>query len=239
MSGIRFGVFLFTSLLCAAPALCVNAQATAPIAINSCAPMLQNSNGQSVMGIQLTQSSSGIKIQFTNESGKTANLVNFGVDSNGTSFIIRDVGTFSPGVEITHRYTNGAGQSFVLPAFIAPQLKCTVDSVRFTDGTLWRAGQAAVETPEPAPSADGLLTAAPSRLDVPMRDGLQYFMVSTGEKVAGFSERDACQGIAAVTLVAAGAASATYSIKPLARGSCTATIRDQDGHSLAVPITVR
>jgi hypothetical protein len=222
----------------AAPEYAKNA--AAPIAINSCTPMLQNGSTQSVLGIPLAQSSSGIKIQFTNESSKTANLVNFGVTSNGTSFVIRDVGTFSPNIEITHRYTNGAGQSFVLPAIIAPQVTCVVDSVRFTDGTVWRPGDAmAAQTPEPVAAPGNLLRATPSRADVPLRGGLQYFMVSTGEKLAGFSEGDACQGIATISLIAAGESSATYSVKPIASGSCTATIRDQDGHTLAVPINVR
>ncbi len=155
--------------------------------------------------------------------------------------MIRDVGTFSPGVEITHRYTNGSGQAFVLPAFIAPQIKCSVESVHFADGTLWRAGEAAAvaETPEPALGPSGLLSAAPSRIEVPSNGAMQYFMISTQEKVAGFSERDSCQGIAEVTLVAAGKSSASYSVKPVARGSCAANIQDQDGHVLAVPIVVR
>ena len=212
----------------------------APVVINSCAPDLQNGNGQNIAGIQLTQTSSGIKIQFTNESQKTANLVNFSVDSNGTSFVIRDVGTFSPGIEITHRYRNGAGQSFVLPAFIAPQLKCAVDSVHFADGTVWEPGAGAqAATPEPALGPGGMMNVTPSRIEAPVNGGLQYFMVSTGERVAGFSQRDSCNAIATITLVASGRTSATYSVKPLSRGSCSATIQDEDGHSLTVPVTIR
>jgi len=200
--------------------------------------MLQNGNGQNVAGIQLTERSGGIKIQFTNESSKTANLINFNVDSNGTSFVIRDVGSFSPGVEITHRYTNGAGQAFVLPAFLAPQVKCAVESVHFTDGSIWPALAAAAAQPA-ASASSGTLSATPSRVEAPVRGSLQYFMVSTQESIAGFSERDACSGIAAVALVVAGKSSATYSVKPIAPGSCTATIADQDGHTLSVAITIR
>ncbi len=212
-----------------------------PIAINSCVPMVQNNGGPTIAGIQLAGTSSGIKIQFTNETAKTANLINFSVNSNGTTFVIRDVGTFSPGVEITHQYRNGSGQSFVLPAFIAPQIGCTLESVHFTDGSVWRTGEGATpaETAEPAPGSSGQMKATPSRIDVAAGDPVQYFMISTREQVAGFAERDACQGIAMVTLVAAGVSSATYSVKPLARGSCAANVRDQDGHVLAVPITIR
>jgi hypothetical protein len=203
--------------------------------------MVQNSGGPTVAGIPLTATSSGIEIQFTNESSKTANLINFSVESNGTSFVIRDVGTFSTGVEIKHRYQNGSGQSFVLPSFIAPDVKCSVQSVHFTDGTIWRAGSppASVETPEPGLGPSGLLSATPSRVEVATSSALQYFMISTGEKIAGFSERDSCSGIAEVALVAAGGSSATYSVKPVGKGSCVATIADQDGHKLDVPITVR
>ncbi|MBV9271178.1 MAG: hypothetical protein JO165_08790 [Candidatus Eremiobacteraeota bacterium] len=219
-----------------------SAPPAAPVAINACQPMINNnSGGPSVAGISLTGTSSGIQIQFTNNAAKTANLINFAVDSNGTSFVIRDVGTFSPGVEITHRYRNGSGQSFVLPSLIAPALKCSVESVHFTDGTIWRAGSppTAVETPEPQLGPSGLLSAAPSRIDATAQGTTQYFMVSTREKIGGFSERDSCQGIANLTLVANDWDSATYSVQPVSRGSCTATITDQDGHSLSVPINVR
>jgi hypothetical protein len=64
-------------------------------------------------------------------------------------------------------------------------------------------------------------------------------MVSTREKIAGFSERDTCEGIANVTLVANDWDSATYSVQAVNRGSCMATITDQDGHSLTVPVNVR
>lgn len=216
--------------------------AAAPVTINSCQPMINNnSGGPSVGGISLTGTSSGIQIQFTNNAAKTANLINFAVDSNGTSFVIRDVGTFSSGTEITHRYRNGAGQSYVLPSLIAPSLKCSVESVHFTDGTVWRMGSAptAVETPEPQAGTASLLSSAPTRVDAATNGAIQYFMVSTREKIAGFSERDTCQNIANVTLVAAGGESATYSVQPINRGSCMATIQDQDGHSLTVPINVR
>jgi len=220
------------SLFAASAALAQDTGAPqAPVTINACQAMINNTTGSpSVNGIALTGTSGGIQIQFTNTAGKTANLINFAVDSNGSRFVIRDVGTFSSGVEITHRYRNGAGQSFVLPSLIAPTVNCSVESVHFSDGTVW---------PEPQTGAAGLLSAAPTRVDAASKGELQYFMVSTREKIAGFSERDSCQGIANVTLVATGGASATYSVQPVSRGSCMATIQDQDGHSLTVPINVR
>ncbi len=74
----------------------VLAQSTAgsPIAINACSPMMNNNNTQTLFGVPVASTSTGIQIQFTNESSKSANLINFSVRSNGDSFVIRDVGTF-------------------------------------------------------------------------------------------------------------------------------------------------
>ncbi len=191
---------------------------------------------QNVFGIPLTSSSSGIQIQFTNESTKTANLINFAVDSNGDSFLIRDVGTFSPGIEIKHRYSNGAGQAFVLPQFIAPKLSCSVQSVRFSDGTVWRRGDTAIS--QPAAASGNPLTATPANVQIDRTAAVRLFMISSSEKVAAFSERSTCDGIALVTLSASGEAAATYTVKPIAPGSCSATIRDEAGNTVSVPITV-
>jgi hypothetical protein len=202
----------------------------APVTINACEPKVYTTNGPSVAGVSLTGTSSGIQIQFTNTSPKTANLVNFAVDSNGTSFVIRDVGTFSPNVEITHGYRNGSGQSYVLPSFIAPNVKCSVQSVHFTDGSIWP------EQPQTL-GPSGLMSSSPTRVEMKSTE-TSYFMISTREQVAGFSERDNCKGIAAVTTVASGGSSSTYGVQGVSLGSCTATIQDEDGHILTVPITV-
>ncbi len=217
----------------------VRAQNSAvPVAINSCGPMLDNNQTQNVLGIPIASSSSGIQIQFTNTTPKTADLINFAVDSNGTSFIIRDVGTFSPDIEIKHKFRNGAGQAFILPQFIAPKLTCAVQSVRFTDGTVWRAGEAAV-LPPPAGAASNPLSANPPSVQVDRNSETRLFMVSSTQKVAAFSERSTCDGIATVTLAATGEAAATYSVKPVSTGSCTAVVRDEAGNAVSVGITVR
>ena len=225
--------FAFFIALCAAlraaTAPLLAQDAGSPVVINSCTPMLaSNSNGPTVAGIPLSQTSNGIEIQFTNTSSQTANLINFAVDSNGTKFVIRDVGTFSPNVEVKHRYRNGSGQSFVLPSLMAPNLKCTVESVHFTGGNVWRPG---------APGA-GRLNASPTRLDLQHTDATTFFMVSTNDNVGAFSERDTCSGIARITLVAAGNSAATFSVDPLGAGSCVATVTDEDGQTLQVPVTV-
>ncbi|MDQ2872545.1 MAG: hypothetical protein M3R35_05405 [Candidatus Eremiobacteraeota bacterium] len=213
-----------------------------PVAINACGPLLQNNTTaannpvNTLFGIPVTSTSGGMQIQFTNQTSKTADLINFAVDSNGTSFVIRDVGTFSPNIEITHRYRNGEGQAFVLPQFIAPKITCHVQSVRFTDGTSWRRGQ----TTAPVQMAPGSnpLSVNPSNVQIDADADSRLFLVTSSDHQAAFSERSTCTGIASITLAVTGEAAATYSVKPLSAGSCTATITDEIGHTLDVPITV-
>ena len=228
---------LAVPLLAVAPSLDASQQ---PVQINGCAPELSG-NTQSLFGIPVASTSNGIKIQFTNESSKTADLINFGVDSNGQTFVIRDVGTFSPGIEISHRYRNGAGQAFVLPAFISPKFTCKVDSVRFTDGTVWRQGDNLnTQQTAAAPAGPSTLSIAPAGpVNVAVNGEPKLFLVQSSAAVAAFSERDACNGIANVTLAASGENSATYSVAPVGRGSCTATIKEESGTVTSVPINVQ
>jgi hypothetical protein len=208
-----------------------------PVTINSCGPKLSGGSQTQVAGIPLAQSSAGIRIEFTNESTKIADLVNFSVDSAGQQFIIRDVGTFSPGISIKHEYRNGAGQSFVLPAFIAPNVTCKVASVKFTDGTVWPPSAQAPAAK--APAAHAVLTADPTRLDIDRATDSELLFVRSTERVSGFRETDTCSGVASVFVSATGQSSATYSVKPLGPGSCTATITDEAGNTIAIPIAVR
>jgi len=210
-----------------------------PITINSCAPVVdQSSSGPTVAGIALTSSSSGIRIQFTNESPKTADLINFAVDSNGNEFVIRDVGTFSPGVSIDHKYRNGAGQAFVLPAFIAPSIKCAIASIRFTDGSIWKKGQSDGQSGAGTTRA-AKLSANPARVSLERSTDSELFLVSSSEPVSAFRETDDCANVAAIYVSATGQSTATYSVRPVAAGSCTARITDEAGDVLFVPITVK
>ena len=211
-----------------------------PVTINTCGPILNNSPGTQVAGIQLAQGSSGIRIEFVNESTKTADLVNFAIDSNGQQFVIRDVGTFSPGISIKHEFKNGYGQAFVLPAFIAPHVKCSVSSVKFTDGTLWEPGQATASAhAPPPPAARAAISADPPSVQINRTADSELFFVKSSERITAFKETDNCTGIASVYVAATGQSSATYTVKPLATGQCTATITDEAGNTLAVPVAVR
>jgi hypothetical protein len=230
---------LVLASLSTSPVAARGASPGAPVTINSCGPDLNSNptNGPAVAGIPLSTTSSGIKIEFVNESAKTADLVNFDVNSNGTHFVIRDVGTFSPGVSIKHRYRNGSGQSFVLPAFITPNIKCRVASVRFADGTSWTRGQSATGVAEPA-SPNASLSSTPAQLNLARTTESDLFLVSSAQRVTAFKETDDCSGVANVFVAATGESSVTYSVKPVSPGKCTARVRDETGNTLAVPITI-
>ena len=214
-----------------------------PVTINSCGPIIDKNQTQNYFGVNVPVSTSGgIKIEFVNESKQTATLVNFAVDSGGESFVIRDVGTFSPEVSIKHQYRNGQGQSFVLPAFIAPNVKCHVASVEFADGTLWRRGQTASSTQPVAPAQSppsAALTVSPTSVNIEKVTNSALFMVTSSSKVAAFKESDDCAGIAKIFVAAMADSAATYSIRPLAAGACTAKITDDDGNTISVPISVK
>lgn len=218
-----------------------------PVTINSCGPVINKNTTQTqtVAGIPIpipASTSSGIAIEFVNESNQTATLVNFAVDSSGDHFVIRDVGTFSPGVSIKHQYKNGYGQAFILPAFIAPNVTCHVASVKFADGTVWRKGQAAAATTQPVntvPSQSGTLSANPTHLSIESVAESQLFLVSSTARVSAFKETDDCSKVATIFVAATGDASATYSVKPIAAGSCTAHVSDEAGNAVSVPIVVQ
>jgi hypothetical protein len=187
-------------------------------------------------------------ITFVNESNRVATLVNFDVNDNGNRFVIRDVGTFSPGVTIDHQYANGRGQSYILPAFITPRVRCHVASVTFADGTIWRRGQPAPPPPpgyapgyRPGPGYGygARLMATPRQITLDTSVESALFLVQSSAPVAGFREHDNCDGIANVYVASTADTAATYAVRPLAPGSCRATVRDESGASTAIPITVR
>jgi hypothetical protein len=216
---------------------------TPPVTINSCGPILDKTSQPTIAGIPIpAQASTGIQIEFVNETNQTATLVNFNVKSGGDQFVIRDVGTFSPGVSIKHKYRNGEGQAFILPEFIAPKVACEVASVKFADGSVWEKGQAptATQTPAaPSPQATSPLSVTPASLKLTTAMGSALFLVSSSAKVAAFKETDDCAKTASVFVAATSDASASFSVKPLASGSCTAHVTDEGGDTVAIPIVVQ
>jgi hypothetical protein len=216
-----------------------------PITINSCGPIINNNNNSttSIAGIPIPAStSSGIQIEFVNESNKTATLVNFAVHSAGDHFVIRDVGTFSPGVSITHQFKNGQGQAFVLPAFISPNVTCHVTSVKFADGSVWEQGeppttsQPVVEQPA---STKPALNVSPAQLTMAKSEESQLFLVTSSANVAAFKETDNCGKIATILVAVTADSSATYQVKPMATGSCSARVTDDQGNGVTIPIVIQ
>jgi hypothetical protein len=247
-----FAALAFCALTIVTIAFSSSAQTPSPITINSCGPILRQqqtfvwqSPPPSFMGVPISSTSSGMGITFVNESNRVATLVNFDVNDNGNRFVIRDVGTFSPGVTIDHQYKNGSGQSYILPAFITPHVQCRVASVTFADGSIWRHGHPAappagyVPGPGPGYGYGARLAATPRQLVIDTSEDSALFLVQSSAPVAGFREHDNCDGIANVYVASTADTAATYAVRPLASGSCRATVRDESGASTTIPITVR
>jgi hypothetical protein len=83
----------------------------------------------------------GFAAKFTNDTNLTADVVEIQVlDANGTAMgTIRDVGSFAPGIEVSHKYKEGSGTMTFSPLFSRTRVTCSIWAVHFTDGTVWRA----------------------------------------------------------------------------------------------------
>lgn len=84
---------------------------------------------------------SGFIAKFTNDTTLTADVVEIQVleASGAVMGTIRDVGSFAPGVEITHKYREGEGTVTFTGLFQRARISCNIWVVHFTDGTVWRA----------------------------------------------------------------------------------------------------
>ena len=238
---------MLTCAIAIASPLHVSGQGVAPpVTIDTCAPLLtpnaSASSAPSFMGISLssvTSTSTGMHIVFVNDSHQVAKLVNFEVVSNGNRFIVRDVGTFSPGVSIDHQYRNGAGQGFILPSFIAPNVTCSIASVEFADGTLWRPGQPPNLVPNAiaSPAQTGL-SVSPNQLTLSSRSEAALFFVQSDTRVADLKETDNCAGVATIFVGASGDRAASYYVRPIAAGTCAAHMINETGATVSIPIIV-
>jgi hypothetical protein len=243
------------ALLAIVPVIAMTSAATEaqspspPVSIDACAPIIRQpmvfpgeSPPPSFMGVPIASTSSGMRIAFVNDANQVATLVTFAVNDNGNQFVIRDVGTFSPGVSIDHTYSNGRGQSYLLPSFITPHVRCRVQSVKFADGSVWRRGEGTT-VPRPLAVAGtsttgGPLSATPAQLTIAAGTQSALLLVQSTAPVAGFREHDTCDGIASVYVASVADTAATYAVKPVAPGHCTATVRNEVGASIAIPIVV-
>ena len=82
----------------------------------------------------LYKTNGNYEIDFINRDRRTIDRIVFEVHLGSGTIPIRDVGSFTPGIRIVHRYPNRGGQ-VILAA--NPTLFCEVRSVPFTDGTEW------------------------------------------------------------------------------------------------------
>jgi len=188
-------------------------------------------------GNQVAGESAGVAMKFTNDSTLIADVINFRVSAGSENGIIRDVGIFSPGIEITHHYKEGSGHMMFAPLLSHPHLDCTVASVHFTNGSVWQAslaGSSTVATPA------GEMSFAPDSLTFAGL-GEQYYRFVTvynANGIAVLSQSGNCQGIVQVKTVASGRRSAALRVSPLAAGYCALTIDDGSKHTVMIPVAV-
>jgi hypothetical protein len=105
-----------------APAL-ASAQTTAPVALtaSSAQPQILDGSGYNTTGIA--------DVTFVNTSNVPATEVDFTLSSNGEPLAtLRDVGTFSPNVSVSHTFANDQ---------TARDEQLSIAEVKFADGTVW------------------------------------------------------------------------------------------------------
>ncbi len=219
----------FSLALVLAPVGPVSAAPSPPVVLNSCSLMYSNTNS---IASQIV----GLDAQFTNQSSKTATVVNIATSINGQSSVIRDVGSFAPGIEIHHRYKAGGGQ-FALPSvlqqlFGKPAVQCTIASVQFEDGSMWpsAAGQ-------PAATTTSAILTQPTTLQL-HGTGAAHARLALATSAAQVSSNSDCGGVASVAVVASTAADLALEITPLGNGTCTISLRDASGNTATIPVSV-
>ncbi|MDE2482870.1 MAG: hypothetical protein KGN02_11825 [bacterium] len=229
---MRILAFLTLATLVAGGSILVGrAQSASPVSLNSCT--LEYSDPSS-----LASRVDGLRAQFTNNSSKTAHVVNISADINGTKQIIRDEGTFSPGIEINHRYRVGGGQ-FALPSVLAsifgkPAVTCTIASVEFADGTKWSADaneatMAAATTPA--------IAVQPSVLAL---HGIGSVHARLGYASGGGSLAlsSNCGQVASVEILGSTHVDLAFRVTPKAAGTCTISLRDINDNLATIPVSV-
>ncbi|HVA27838.1 MAG TPA: hypothetical protein VNF68_06640 [Candidatus Baltobacteraceae bacterium] len=221
----RFIVVLATCALLSTGV--ARAAGQSPVALNSCNLIFS--------GTGLAATVSGLDAQFTNNSNVTASVVNIEANIDGSTQLIRDKGTFSPGIEIHHRYRSG-GEQFALPVVLQsifgskPQVSCKIGSVQFVDGSRW---PSAAEPAQPSaiqitPTIVGLTGAGAAHAALALASG--------GGPLAMQSN---CGPYAAVEVLASTTGQLALRVTPKAPGSCSITIRDENDNVATLPVTVQ
>lgn len=125
-----------------------------PIVVNDCQFYYR---GSLLIGV-----AAGMRIEYTNESPTSANLIEFLVTDGTRSVLIRDVGKFSPGIEIIHKFPKQTGAYIYSPLFSHPHITCRAQEVHFIDGTTWVYGANAAAASETERSLGVVLEDEPS-----------------------------------------------------------------------------
>lgn len=210
----------------------IDAATSSPVQLNSCTLIYANSN-------QITSQISGLSAQFTNESNQTATIVNISTDINEEASVIRDVGSFAPGIEIRHTYKTGGGQ-FALPMLLQqlfgkPSVKCAIASVQFADGSRWPASS---NTSASVTSGNAsAISVLPATLTLyGTGNASARLVLASGGGAIG--SNSTCGGIATVDLLASTHYDLALRVTALAPGSCAITLRDANGNTATIPITI-
>lgn len=203
-----------------------------PVTVSTCSLIFDSSKIQSQI--------SGVAINFTNDSALTSDLVVFRVKINGAESLIRDVGTFSPGVAIIHRFRTGGGQ-FVLPSVLSqffgkPSVTCDVDSARFANGKIWTRGATQSDTTTASLSPIQVLPRVLNFLSIGEKAGRD--MLAVEGPGAQLSMASNCGGIAKVAISSQSNQDLSLRVTPVGTGSCTITITDAAGNIATVPVNV-
>ena len=205
-----------------------------PVVLNSCGLTYQSTTNPA-------SQIDGLAVQFTNNGPKTAQIVNIRADIAGQPEVIRDVGTFSPGIEIKHKYRAGQGQ-FALPAILnniltgKPTVTCSIDSVVWDDGTKWVPIATATATLN-ASSNPSAITIAPASiyLNGTGTPNARLFYASGG---GALSLNSNCGKVANVQILATTSHDLAVRIVPKGQGTCQLTVRDANDNFSTIPVSV-
>ncbi len=205
-----------------------------PITVSTCSLMFGATN--------LASQIKGVQISFTNESALVADLVVFRVKINGAESLIRDVGTFSPGVAIVHDYRTAQGQ-FVLPSVLSqlfgrPSITCDVDSARFVGGKIWTRGAAQAMNSTDAGSASPIQV-LPRVLNFEnINPNAARDVLAVEGPGAQLSMSANCGQIAKIVISSQSDRDLSLRVTPIGPGGCTITITDAAGNIATVPVNV-
>ena len=206
-----------------------------PIEIDECKLLY---SGNDVAGV-----SSGVYVKFTNDSTLTADLVNFKVTAGSESGMIRDVGTFTPGIEITHQFREGSGHMMFSPLLSHVSLDCSVAAVHFKNGSVWQASSVKPAAPSPAPVAivpSRSIDYAPESLSFAGRGSQydRYVSLYDATGLGAVHRSGSCAGIVSVRTVDVSRRSVALRVSPIASGRCSIVLADAANNSIEIPVAV-